>query len=190
MSNSLTKQALGDSMRTLMRENTFDKVTVDDICSLAKVSRRSFYRHFKDKYELLTWIYHENYFSKIIYHDDWVAWDYFPGVCEYCYADREFFKNAIQVDGQNSVREYWREFLRPLLMHDFKGTFLTEDSAEFYISWTTDALFDYMYEWIKESDCMPPREFAEFVRKSVATHAKRSYEIASRAPRLEDNTKN
>lgn len=188
MAIALTKQALADSLRALMREHTFDKITVDEICSLANVSRRNFYRHFQDKYELLTWIFHVNYFSKIVYHDDWVSWDYFPGVCEYCYEDRDFFKNAIQVDGQNSVREYWREFLRPLLIRDFEGTFLTDVSAEFYVAYITDILFDYMYEWIKKSDCMPPREFAAFVRKSLELHSKRSYEISSRPQRSEEDS--
>lgn len=175
----ITKRALAGSLKKLMLKKPFDKLTVNDICAEAEISRRSFYRYFRDKHDLLSWIYYDNYFSKIELRDDWVIWDYLPQICDYCYEDRHFFKKAVQVEGQNSARAYWREFLRPLIVRDFLDTYLTDKSADFYIEKTCDALFDYMYEWLSSSEIMPPSEFAFFVRESVARHAKRSWEVAA-----------
>lgn len=180
MSKVITKKALAESMKTLMRERPFSKISVDDICKSANVSRRNFYRHFPDKYALLNWIYYDDYFSKLIYHDDCVVWDYFPQICEHFYNDRAFFRNAIQVEGQNSLRTYCQELLYPLFMRDYKDTFISDKSAEFYIRRITDALFEYMKEWLKSEPCIPPDKFAAHVRKSVAKHARRTWEIASR----------
>lgn len=179
MSKLITKRALAASMKKLMLKKPFDKLTIHDVCADADISRRSFYRYFRDKYDLLSWIYHDDYFSKIQIRDDWVIWDYMPQICEYCYEDRQFFKKAVQVEGQNSARSYWREFLRPIIERDFRDTYLTEKSADFYVIRTCDALFDYMHEWISSPEIMPPEEFAFFVRHSVALHAKRSWEIAA-----------
>ena len=60
MSNSLiTKKALAEALKLLMRKTPFSKLSIADICSTAGLSRRSFYRHFRDKYELLNWIYYD-----------------------------------------------------------------------------------------------------------------------------------
>ncbi len=180
MARITTKKALAKSLKERMLEKSFAKISTEDICQGAGISKRNFYRYFADKYELLSWIYEDEYFSKLVAHDDWVIWDYFPGVCEYCYNDRAFFRKAVQIEGQNSPRVYWRQALTPLICHDFEDTYLTDKSAAFYIEKETDALFDYMQEWIKSEPCMPPDEFAAFIRESVYKHAKRVVEIAGK----------
>lgn len=180
MSKAVTKRALADSLKSLMRERAFTKISVEDICKKANISRRNFYRYFPDKYELLNWIGYEDYFSKIKLHKDYVIWDYFPEICQLCYDDKEFFRNALTIEGQNSMRSYTLELIRPLIVRDFKDELLAGQNENFYISRTTDALFDYVREWLRSEPCMPPDKFAYIVRRSVASHAKRIWEIASR----------
>ncbi|SHH48599.1 transcriptional regulator, TetR family [Anaerosphaera aminiphila DSM 21120] len=48
-----TKRALATSMFTLLEKNSFGKITVNDICTEAMVSRSAFYDHFNDKYDLV-----------------------------------------------------------------------------------------------------------------------------------------
>ena len=51
------KRALSKGMKTLMSSQKFDEITVADICDASAVSRRTFYRHFADKYALLNWVH-------------------------------------------------------------------------------------------------------------------------------------
>lgn len=183
MSKLITKRALAESIKALMREKAFYRISVEDICAKADVSRRNFYRYFPDKYELLNWVYYEDYFSKLTIREDWTIWDYFPIICQHCYDDRAFFRNALSIEGQNSIRTYVQDLLKPLIVHDFKDTFLSEGSEDFYVTRTTDALFDYMQQWLKTDPCMPPDAFSAYVKASVAAHAKRAWEIASRGAR-------
>lgn len=182
MSKLITKRALAESIKALMRERPFSKISVEDICARADVSRRNFYRYFPDKYELLNWVYYEDYFSRLTIREDWTIWDYFPLICHHCYEDRTFFKNALSIDGQNSLRSYVQDLLRPLIVHDFEDTFLSDGSEDFYVTRTTDALFDYMQQWLRSDPCMPPDAFSAYVKASVAAHAKRAWEIASASP--------
>ncbi len=46
-----TKNALTDAFYALMKQKNFEKITVDEICSSAMVSRPAFYTHFEDKYD-------------------------------------------------------------------------------------------------------------------------------------------
>ncbi|QQO10975.1 TetR/AcrR family transcriptional regulator [Breznakiella homolactica] len=48
-----TRRSLGQALVNLLEENSFQKITVNDICREALVSRSTFYVHFYDKYKLL-----------------------------------------------------------------------------------------------------------------------------------------
>jgi len=179
MAQESTRKTLMKCMRKLMREKSFARISIDDICSFAGISRRNFYRYFLDKYELLNCVYYEYFFSKLVIREDWNVWDYFPLICRQCYEEREFFKHAFKVKGQNSLWRYARDLLAPLIKQDFKDTFLSDGSADFYIDATTNTLFSFMDAWVNSEPCLPPEEFASYVRRSVALHALRTYEIAS-----------
>ena len=48
-----TKRDLRHALLELLKTNQFEKITVADICDEAMVNRMTFYKHFKDKYDLL-----------------------------------------------------------------------------------------------------------------------------------------
>ena len=48
-----TQAALSAALLTLLEKTAFQKITVNDICTRAMVSRATFYTHFEDKYHLL-----------------------------------------------------------------------------------------------------------------------------------------
>lgn len=48
-----THKALADALITLIEKKSFNKITVNDICQEALVSRSTFYLHFEDKYQLM-----------------------------------------------------------------------------------------------------------------------------------------
>ena len=48
-----TKKALRDALTILMKEKTFDEITVSDLTTRADINRGTFYLHYRDKYDLL-----------------------------------------------------------------------------------------------------------------------------------------
>ena len=75
----ITKRALAESFKALMRKKPFNKISVESICEGAGTSRRNFYRHFLDKYELLTWVYYEDFVKEMEATPYSRALDLFPG---------------------------------------------------------------------------------------------------------------
>lgn len=64
-----TKRALSSSLASLLEEQVFSSITVNMICEKALVHRTTFYKHFYDKYDLLTYYMHtvtKDYFDKDI----------------------------------------------------------------------------------------------------------------------------
>jgi len=50
-----TRKALANSLYTLLKRRKFDRITVNDLCEEALISRATFYIHFCDKYSLLNY---------------------------------------------------------------------------------------------------------------------------------------
>ena len=51
-----TKKTLASSLKKLMHEQTFSKITVSDIVKDSGLNRNTFYYHFADIYDLLKWM--------------------------------------------------------------------------------------------------------------------------------------
>ena len=61
----MTKALLGDSLRELMKQNPFEKITIKMITDEAGVIRPTFYHYFQDKYEVLEWIFEEEILAPV-----------------------------------------------------------------------------------------------------------------------------
>lgn len=48
-----SKKAILAAMYSLLEENSFQKISVNDICARSQLSRSTFYAHFEDKYDLM-----------------------------------------------------------------------------------------------------------------------------------------
>ena len=53
----ITKIWIADKMREIMKYKPIDKIRVTEICKAAEIGRPTFYYHFKDKYDLVAWMF-------------------------------------------------------------------------------------------------------------------------------------
>lgn len=169
--SNITKRALAASLQELMQEQPFDKINVAQICERCHMNRKSFYYHFRDKYDLVNWIF-DTEFIALIRNTDLQAgydihWDLIETVCEYFYANRRFYRKALQIKGQNSFIDHFREYIRPLLMSRLVYLFGPEKVDDFEIVFFTDAMLCAMERWLTQKDCMEPQEFAGRIRRLV-----------------------
>lgn len=54
-----TKMVIKDGLLKLLKEKPIQRITVREICELAKINRATFYRHYQDAYDLLEQIENE-----------------------------------------------------------------------------------------------------------------------------------
>ena len=59
--SNITKSALASALKELMETTPFAKITVSDICAKCNMNRKSFYYHFRDKFDLVNWIFDVEY---------------------------------------------------------------------------------------------------------------------------------
>ena len=53
---NITKRALAASLKKRLAQTTLDKITIQQLVDDAEVSRKTFYYHFQDVYDLLEWL--------------------------------------------------------------------------------------------------------------------------------------
>ncbi len=58
--STITKNILSESLKKLLYEKPFNKITVLDITKKSGLNRQTFYYHFEDKFELIKWIYNND----------------------------------------------------------------------------------------------------------------------------------
>ena len=76
---------LADALKCVMKEKVFAKISVTDICDRCNMNRKSFYYHFKDKYDLVNWIFDTEFIAvakKKTYLD---IWELLTELCDYFY---------------------------------------------------------------------------------------------------------
>ena len=63
--SNITKRALSSAFKELLESKPFSKISVGDICEKCEMNRKSFYYHFKDKYDLVNWIYYTEFVTVV-----------------------------------------------------------------------------------------------------------------------------
>ncbi len=63
MKRKTAKEILAESFRELAEKKNIDKITVQDIVDNCGYSPATFYRNYKDKYDLIAWYYTEKTFE-------------------------------------------------------------------------------------------------------------------------------
>jgi AcrR family transcriptional regulator len=117
----MMKASLCESLRELMLKRVFEKITIKQICDETGVIRATFYNYFDDKYDCL---------NAIVYHDlveemmsdlsSEKARDVIIHALNAVDVNREFYRIAYNVTGQNSFEEMIRGCLRQLFEEYFK----------------------------------------------------------------------
>ena len=159
--SNITKKALAMALKDLMRETPFEKITITDICEKCDMNRKSFYYHFKDKYDLVVWIFDTEFMTVALKMEYKNSWDKIESICNYFYVNHSFYSKIMNVTGQNSLQEHIRELLQPILEGIFCEEFLNPKMRDFQIDFFSDALVIAFQRWLKDKNPMPPEEFIE-----------------------------
>ena len=113
--SGITKKAFAAAFKELLRRENFEKITVGAICEQCGMNRKSFYYHFKDRYELVNWIYYTEFVETLRAENSEDMWAALEDICRYFYDNGDFYVKVLEYQGQNSFREYFAAVLQPLL---------------------------------------------------------------------------
>lgn len=176
--SNITRKALADSMKELMEREDFSKISVADICNGCGMNRKSFYYHFKDKYDLVNWIFDIEFLSVMNPREQSDSWKMMEALCFYFYENRKFYANALQIKGQNSFEEHFVELVEPFIEEPILHIISTEgDNSRFYVDFCMDAFLGAIKRWITDKECMKPKEFLKCLENCIHIIAAREQKL-------------
>ena len=130
--------------------------------------RQSFYYHFRDKYELVNWIFNEEFLSFMKKNPHYnTRWSFFNEICQYFYDNRDFYRKVLMVEEQNSFSEYFSNFLQNIFYQYLKIVLEENEDLDFYIHFYTDAIISAVKRWISSENCYQPEKFISLIRSCL-----------------------
>ena len=160
-------KTLEERLGTSMETTPFAKITVSDICAKCNMNRKSFYYHFKDKFDLVNWIYDVEYLSHVQIGENLIGWDSVLHLCDYFYENKDFYRKVMKVEDQNSFINHFRDIVSPLMEEDIREILGEKTDAEFYVNFFCDAVICAFGRWISQKEPLPPKEFANMMKSCI-----------------------
>lgn len=175
-----SKTILYEAFYELAKKKALEDITVQDILDYSGISRSTFYRHFADKYEIMSWAYtrqsNEMFFNQYNSSRSLVklqqeislqaAYNY--------YNHRDYFSNVVKYDGQNSLSKasyrngviYYESILKKGGLEKISEELMF--AIKFYASGATHMLLDWLENGFRHS----PEEHVRYLW-AVMPHALR-----------------
>jgi len=166
--SNITKQALADSLKRLMARTDFNQISVKDIVKDCRLTRQAFYYHFKDKYDLMNWIYYTEtarFMSSYNTVEHWL--DGMVDLCNYMRQNKTFYIKALNTTGQNSFPEYLRDYIRDIsisVIENAQNAEFNEDKWGFTTEFISTAFVGMLVRWASNGMKDEPVEYVTKMR--------------------------
>jgi probable dihydroxyacetone kinase regulator len=103
----MTKELLARSLKSLMEKSPLEKITVRDIVDGCSLNRRTFYYHFGDVYDLLSWLYKKEVIAELVRLATKESWaDGFRFLLCYIRDNRDFCLCAFRSLKREYIEQY------------------------------------------------------------------------------------
>ena len=160
------KNALAGAMRELLETRPFSSVSLSELCRFCGINRKSFYYHFKDKYDLVCRIFEDEciLLRRAAPCDEL---QFLYALCTHLDGNRRFYAKVLRIGGQNSFRSYFGDAVVRCIRFYYKETVADAEDLTFLSHFLAGALFSSFFEWITDPRPVSPRIFMERLHRCV-----------------------
>ncbi|GCD08574.1 dihydroxyacetone kinase transcriptional activator DhaS [Clostridium tagluense] len=170
--SQLTKKALALSIKKLMETIPLSKLSIHEIVDNCGINRQTFYYHFKDKFDLVNWIYYTEAIENIDNCKNYAHWtDGMYKTLVYFLSNKSFYINALNTPGQNAFDGYLFEKTYDLIMgviNDISSKIKVSDKDKNFIAdFYTYAFVGITVQWIKNSMRESPKAVVDNLNEII-----------------------
>ncbi|MGD1821331.1 MAG: TetR/AcrR family transcriptional regulator [Pleomorphochaeta sp.] len=164
----VTKNALGKSLKKFLRIKTLDKITIQEIVDECGLNRQSFYYHFSNVYDLVSYTFakdvEDNLEDKVNY-DDWK--EGFLVVLNYCLDNSLIIYNLYHSRGRSILEEGLKDYVNKLLIRVIEAEInelnikVTSKDKRFIANYNMFAFVGVVMLWIDSNMAENPKILIE-----------------------------
>lgn len=159
-------QAIIRSFKRLIKNHTFDAISVGQIALHAHITRRAFYNHFRDKYDLVSAIFDREIMQDIMrlttiehWADGSLLW------CKYLRDNQNYYAKLLPLQTQNSLRTRFYEITSRqvgLLLKQIEDQRkLSVQDQKIITDYVFYSYIGLLEQWLTNAYHLSPEEFVE-----------------------------
>ena len=171
--SNVTKKAMAEALKELSVNTPFSKISVGDICKKCNMSRKTFYYHFKDKDDLVNWIFDTEFIANARNRMYESVWNAIEDLLKYFYKNLNFYRKILFHEGQNSFFLYFNELIYSVFVQQLQTILRNPSVKESHVNFIADGMVCMLKRWLSSSYCVPPNVFIEEMKsgaKIMATY--------------------
>lgn len=173
MKSLKTKAHIATTLVESVTEIPLRKLSVNDLCQRAEISRGAFYYHFQNIHELVCWIYDTEVvcpIQELISEDERYSIKIIDETIRRLYQNRAFYVQAFQNEGDNGIGNYAKKEIESSFQQ-MCNIFLKnhcrkpkEDShIHVMLAYFATAHYYTVASWIKDGMALPPDEMIKIL---------------------------
>ncbi len=171
----ITKLWIADKTRELMKHKSIGRIRVTEICKAAEIERPTFYYHFKDKYDLVAWM-----FFNEAYKTNIVSVESAAGAMSRMKNDMVFYKRAYEDSSQNALWRYMVEYFAARyseLAKERLGTEVLDAQTAYSIRFYCMGAVGMTREWVLNDNITSAETVVRMMFASMPENMRRIYFI-------------
>ena len=161
---STVKTLLAETMRNLLYKKSFRKISVNELCEIAAISRSSFYANFQDKYQLFSYCLNEGQGQLDFLMKSNSPRDFLEILLDFVQSESKFFYHAFSESYDEEITEIlyhffadkFTEILHEKVQEGEKISGPIEYVSAFYVGGLTSMIL----RWIKSNYSVSKEELA------------------------------
>ena len=181
-----TKTILCEALLLLAQNKPLESITILEILQQSGVSRATFYRHFRDKFDLMSYSY-TNYSNDLLFkmlknrnrplHE--IQAEISLKAAYNYYNNKEYYANIVKYTGQNSFTEASIKNGIKYFIYMFESQGFSPISSEllFAIKYHAAAATYMLIDWMNNGFDISPEEHCRLLQKSMPSIIKDTFLI-------------
>ena len=178
-----TKQLFADKILQLAKHKPIKNIQIKELCDLCGVERTTFYYHFRDKYELVAWIFKQNYIEEAsraeTINDERMIREMFRRLS----MQKEFFLNALQDSSQNNLREYMLAFyieIEEKVLCEYYQTDSLDEELLYEVRNYSFGCMGHTIDWLLGKNNLSAEKMAHYQYKFMPEELKKAFQVVQR----------
>ena len=163
---------LARALKEQLEQYPFNKISVRSICKACGMNRKSFYYHFKDKYDLLNWIFYNEFAACLQEGGNLNFSSFMEQLSRYLYQHQTFYRRAFDVRGQNSFCDYFQEFLVTVCSCALRPYWAEDQMFDKFAAFAADVTACAVRQWLQSEPPVLPEVFCHLLQASVVCLAR------------------
>ncbi|MBQ9609619.1 MAG: TetR/AcrR family transcriptional regulator C-terminal domain-containing protein [Lachnospiraceae bacterium] len=173
MKKKTTKELLADSFLELAEKIPINKITIANIVDNCDVTQPTFYRYFKDKYDMIAWIYAQETGKNIskVGRNGYVFKDTFLDGMRFYDENRKFMVNALKhTSGRDSFLFQMSDMNIRFIENEIKKKLNVSECPQDLAAVVKMFCYgtnQFLYDWLIEKNDLTYEQVAKLMEESI-----------------------